>query len=194
MVVPFGVRLKRIFERIKTKQEDWAKVQVQLELKHNHALHKCKSCQRQFLSWATKGTTSTADWQFCQTVEFINSVDKNLWAMGPENFATKGLKGLFEVKTQEGFDLDLDIDSAVIDLRDGNEIDFAAHREDPSDDGWFDDEDSDEDSDEDPWFSSKDSDSDSDSDNDTDSKVNPDSDGNDEEEEESSDETIWTNN
>ena len=93
--------------------------------------------------------------------------------MGPENFATKGLKGLFEVKTQEGFDLDLDIDSAVIDLRDGNEIDFAAHREDPSDDGWFDDEDSDED----PWFSSKDSDSDSDSDNDTDSKVNPDSDG-----------------
>ena len=68
--------VKKDIRKNKTKQEDWAKVQVQLELKHNHALHKCKSCQRH--SCPTKGTTSTADWQFCQTVEFINSVDKTL--------------------------------------------------------------------------------------------------------------------
>lgn len=137
---------KKDIKKNKTTTDDWAKVQVQLELKHDHALHKCKACQRQFLSWATKGSTSTADWQFCQTIEFVVALDKNLWAMDESHFSSEGLKALFEVETQKGFNLDLNIDSAIVDLREGKEIDFASHREDPTDDDWFDDEDSDEDS------------------------------------------------
>lgn len=177
--------VKKDIKKNKTGVDDWAKVQVQLELKHNHALHGCKSCQRQFLSWATKGTTSTADWQFCQTVEFINAVDKNLWAMSAENFQTKGLKDLFEVKSEKGFDLDLDIDKAVVDLRDGNEIDFALFHSDPEEDEWFEDDDSEDSSEDNEWFSSKDPNSGNDTDSDSDD---------DDDEEESSEETTWTKN